>query len=412
MHVLVLGAGVTGVTSAWFLARQGHRVTVVDRQRGAGLETSFANGGQLLGRGSTPWANPAALPKIVRWLTQADSPLRFRPRAEIAQWWWAARFLLECLPGRTRRNVERIGDVLRHSQAVMAALREELDLPFDELRRGILHLCLDEAGWKVLQGAGMAGRPPGTELLDAPGCLALEPALAGSRVRFWGGVLTPGDGCGDAHVFTTQLADRAASAGVRFLFDTPIEHIDAREGRVVGATVRVDGRSEHLAADAVLVCLGSHSPRMVKPLGIRLNVYPARGYSVTIPLDDPACAPSVSISDESMKIVFSRLGRRLRVAGTAEIDGFGTQVDTARCDAMVRRAFELFPGVARADGITTWAGLRPSTPGNVPVIGRTRIGGLFLNTGHGTLGWSMACGSGHAIATLLSGRTPAIAWVR
>lgn len=412
MHVLVLGAGVTGVTSAWFLARQGHQVTVVERQRGAGLETSFANGGQLLGRGSTPWANPSALPKIARWLTQADSPLRFRPRAELAQWWWAAQFLVECLPARTRRNVERIGDVLRHSQRVMASLRETIDLPFDELRRGILHLCLDGEAWQAMQRGGPGTRPEGTELLDAHACVALEPALADSHVRLWGGVLTPGDGCGDAHRFTTELAAHAEAAGVRFVFNASVEGIDTRSHRVTGVTIRQDGGLQQLTADAVLVCLGSHSPRVVRPLGIGLNVYPARGYSVTIPLDDTSAAPSVSVSDESMKIVFSRLGHRLRVAGMAEIDGFSTRIDPARCDAMIRRAFELFPRASRPDGITTWAGLRPATPGNVPVIGRTRVDGLYLNTGHGTLGWSMACGSGHAIADLISGKPPAIDWVR
>jgi D-amino-acid dehydrogenase len=412
MHVLILGAGVTGVTSAWFLARHGHQVTVLDRQHGAGLETSFANGGQLLGRGSTPWANPSALPKIVRWLTQADSPLRLRLRADPAQWWWAAQFLVECMPWCTRRNVQRIGDVLRHSQSVMARLREELDLSFDELRHGILHLCLDEAGWKALNTNSTKAQAPHVRLLDAAECVAVEPALAASRVRFWGGVLTPGDGCGDAHRFTTELASRAAAVGVRFIFDASAERIETQGGRVNGVAARLDGEIEHLQADAVLVCLGSYSPRLLKPLGVRLNVYPARGYSVTIPLEDPSRAPSVSISDESMKIVFSRLGQRLRVAGTAEIDGFGTEVDDRRCEAMVRRAFALFPDLERTGGISTWAGLRPSTPGNVPVIGRTGIEGLFINTGHGTLGWSMACGSGQAIAALISGQRPAIDWVR
>lgn len=412
MHVLILGAGVTGVTSAWFLSRQGHQVTVIDRQPGPGLETSLANGGQLLGEGSTPWANPSALPKIARWLTQSDSPLRFRPRADAAQWWWAARFLVECLPWCTRRNVQRIGDVLRHSRGVMEDLRGELDLAFDELRHGILHLCMDEAGWKALRTEARSTQSPHTRLLDAAECVVLEPALAGSRVPFWGGVLTPGDGCGDAHKFTAQLAERAASAGVRFMYDTHAAHIDARNGRVHGVVAQTDGDSKPLPADAVLVCLGSHSPQLLKPLGIRLNVYPARGYSVTIALEEASTAPSVSISDETMKIVFSRLGDRLRVAGTAEIDGFGTRVDDRRCDAMVRRAFELFPSLKRTGDISRWAGLRPSSPGNVPVIGRTALDGLFVNTGHGTLGWSMACGSGHAIAALISGQQPAIDWVR
>ena len=411
MKVLVLGAGVVGVTSAWFLARDGHAVTVVDRQPGPALETSFANGGQVSVTHSTPWANPSTPAQILRWLGHEDAPLLFRPRADLAQWLWGAQFLVECLPSRTRRNIERIHAVVTYSHAVLGALREELALDYDGVRRGILKIYTDRHELEAAVKPAMRAPGAAREFKTREECVAIEPALAESRIEIHGGIFTPRDESGDAHKFTVGLAAHCERAGVRFLYDTPIEALERESGAIAGVRVRREGKSERLAADAFLVCLGSYSPLLLAPVGIRVPIYPLKGYSVTLPIDDPAGAPTVSITDEQMKIVLSRLGGRLRAAGTAELTGYDTALNAARCKAIVDRVFELFPRAGRRDAVTLWTGLRPSTPSNVPVVGRTRYPNLFLNTGHGTLGWTMSCGSARAIADLMSGRPPELGFV-
>ena len=408
MKIAVLGAGVIGVTSAWYLAAEGHEVTVLDRGEAAGMETSFANGGQISAGHAEPWAKPSVLPKILRWLGREDAPMLFRPRADPAQWEWGLRFLLECLPGRFERSCHDLAGLAVYSRRCLRELRAGEGIHYDELARGILHFCTEEEDFEGLARHAEAMRPLGIrrEIKSAAECLALEPALAHSRAPVVGGVFTPEDESGDAHKFTVELARRCAGKGVRFRFGGTVRALDAQGDRVTTATM-MDGNA--LEADAFVVCLGSYSPLLLAPLGIRLPVYPLKGYSVTLDLAAAAgAAPSVSLNDEAKKIVVSRLGNRLRAAGTAELSGYDAAVNTVRCDAIAARLRQVFPDLAGCEVVDRWAGLRPATPDNVPLIGRTRLGNLFVNTGHGTLGWTLACGSGRALAALASGRRPEV----
>ena len=408
MKVIVLGAGVTGTTSAWYLARAGHDVTVLERQDGAGMETSFANGGQISVSHAEPWANPGAPAKILKWLGRADAPLLFRPRADLRQWLWGLSFLRECMPARTRRNIRQIVNLGLYSRMSLQALRAETGIEYDCLTRGILHFYTDEAEFAAAQEPARVMREHGCELeMKTPEeCVAIEPALANARSKLVGGSWTPSDESGDAHKFTRALAAMAAAQGVRFAYGTRILGL-AREGSGSNAHiagVRVEGQDAPLTADAYLLCLGSYSPLAARPLGIDLAIYPAKGYSVTMPVADSARAHSVSLTDDEYKLVFSRLGERLRIAGTAELNGYDTGINEVRCRAILRRTIELFPGAGDPARASFWAGLRPATPSNVPYIGGTRYANLFLNTGHGTLGWTHSCGSGRAIAEIVSGR--------
>ncbi|MDE2585027.1 MAG: D-amino acid dehydrogenase [Betaproteobacteria bacterium] len=404
MRVLVLGAGVVGVTSAWYLARAGHEVTVVDRQPGAALETSFANGGQISVSHAEPWANPRAPLQALRWIGQEDAPLLFRLRYDPALFAWSLGFLRECLPWRTRENIRRIVTLALYSRARLQALRQEQNLAYDHLERGILHIYTDQGEFEAAVAAGTAMQEFGLERkpIDADQCIAIEPALAAVRSQLVGGDYTPSDESGDAHRFTRLLAEHAAAQGVRFRFDAPIEKIAVAGGQVAGVVAGGD----LLLADAYVVALGSYSPRLLRPIGLKVPVYPGKGYSVTIPLGPESVAPQVSLTDDGHKIVMSRLGQRLRVAGTAEFNGYNLELNTTRCQALTRRTLELFPHLRPAGEPEYWCGLRPVTPSNVPLIGRSTYPNLWLNTGHGTLGWTLSCGSAAALADLMSGRRP------
>ena len=404
MRVLVLGAGVVGVASAWYLNRAGHEVTVVDRQPGAGLETSFANGGQISVSHAEPWANPHVLPKVIKWLGREDAPLLFRLRFDAALFRWGLSFLAECSPARTRRNIHDIVAMALYSRQQLGLLRQETGIAYDQLQRGILHFYTDQRDFEAATGAAALMREFGCErnVVDADECVRIEPALAAARGQLVGGDYTAADESGDAHKFTRELAALAAASGVAFRLGASIQRIDAAGGEV--SAVVVDG--ERLQADAYVVACGSWSASLLAPLGIRLPVYPAKGYSATLPLSADSIAPRVSLTDDGYKIVFSRLGERLRIAGTAEFNGYNTDLNPVRCAALMRRASLLFPDLRPAGPPEFWCGLRPATPSNVPCIGRTRLGKLWVNTGHGTLGWTMACGSGAALADLVSGRKP------
>lgn len=412
MKVLVLGAGVVGVASAWYLARAGHAVTVVDRQPAAGLETSFANGGQISVSHAEPWANPHAPLRALAWMGREDAPLLFRPRADAALAAWGLRFLRECLPWRTRENMRNLVALGLYSQQRLQALRAELavegGLDYDHLERGILHVYTDRREFAAAVEAAAAMRALGCErqTISADRCVEIEPALAAARPLLVGGDYTPADESGDAHRFTQALAARCVAAGVSFRHGARIERLAAGGGRVAGVLVEGADGGEVLVADAYVVALGSYSPRLLRPLGIHLPVYPAKGYSATLPLRADSVAPVVSLTDDGHKLVFSRLGQRLRIAGTAEFNGYDTTLNAVRCAALMRRAMQLFPDLRPAGEPEFWSGLRPATPSNVPCIGRTPYANLYLNTGHGTLGWTLACGSGAALADLLSGRTP------
>lgn len=409
MKVLVLGSGVIGTTSAWFLNQAGHDVTVVDRQPASGLETSFANGGQISVSHAEPWANPQAPWQILKWLGREDAPLLFRLRADPAQWLWGLRFLAECLPGRTRENTQQLTRLGLYSRATLQALRAETGIAYDHLERGILHFFTDASQFDAAIRSAHHMQQFGCEsrIVTADECVHLEPALQAARARIRGGTFTPSDESGNAWRFTHELSRRCAAAGVAFQYDTAVLRLRREGDRLAGVDVRsTSGDITTLTAEAYVVALGSYSATMLRQVGLRIPVYPAKGYSITLPVSVPAAAPTVSLTDEAHKLVFSRLGSELRVAGTAELTGYDTSVNVARCDAIVDRVRSLFPEAGDYARARMWAGLRPATPGNVPLIGRSRLTNLYLNTGHGTLGWTLSCGSGRALADLISGRRP------
>jgi D-amino-acid dehydrogenase len=409
VKVLVLGAGVIGVTSAWYLCQAGHEVSVIDRQPGAGLETSFANGGQISVSHAEPWSNPSAPLKVLRWMFKEDAPLLFRPRLDWRQNRWGLNFLRECTPARTRANIEQLVHLGLYSRDCLRELRARTGLQYDQLEKGILHYFTDAQELEhALPGARlMRERGLDLEIKTPDECVQIEPGLRHIRAQLAGGTYTAGDESGDAFKFTQALADLAQGAGVRFHYGTKVEAlVSAGDALDTVVLVGADGARTSLRADAYLMCLGSYSPLLLEPLGVRIAVYPLKGYSITIPVGPEHEAPFVSLTDDQCKIAMSRLGNRFRVAGTAELNGYDTSINRVRCEALVRRAFEVFPNAGDRNRIEYWAGLRPGTPGNVPYLGRTRYCNLYLNTGHGTLGWTNACGSGQAIAALMSGRRP------
>jgi D-amino-acid dehydrogenase len=407
MKVVVLGAGLLGVATAWYLAEDGHEVTVIDRQAEPGMETSFANGGQISVCHAAPWANSGAPWQVAKWLGREDAPLLWRLRADPAQWAWGLRFLVECSAARARRNTIDILRLALYSREKLRTLRQKLKLEYDQLARGILHFYTDEQEFARAMSQASLMREFGCERVvkETRECLDIEPALIGSTVPIVGGTYTAEDESGDAHKFARELALRCKEIGVSFVFGETIKALETEGERVV--TVQL-GNGASFAGDAFVVALGSWSPILLKTLGIKIPVYPAKGYSITVPLDSRSVAPTVSLTDDGQKIVISRLGNRLRVAGTAEFAGYDVVINKARCDAILNRFRSIFPSAMHGDNYEAWAGLRPATPNNVPLIGRAKFGNLLLNTGHGTLGWTMASGSGQLIADLVAGRVPEI----
>lgn len=409
MRVLVLGAGVIGISSAWYLRKAGHEVVVVDRQPGAGLETSFANGGQISVSQSEPWAAPGAPFKVMKWLMKDDAPLLFRPKLEWHQLSWGMRFMIECLPWRFRRNIREMVNLGLYSRESLQALRRDTGIQYDQLTRGILQFYVSKEDFLAAQEASELLRQYGIErsVKSAEEAIAIEPALGHIRDKLAGATYAETDESGDARLFTENLAALAKEKGVDFRYGANIEAIETDGGKVSGVRVRyTTGHTETLTADAYVCALGSYSYLLLKPIGITIPVYPAKGYSATLSTAGYQGAPMVSLTDEAYKIVFTRLGDRMRIAGTAELDGYSTHLSMVRTEALVKRARELFPGAADYDNPVYWTGLRPATPSNVPLIGKSRISNLFLNTGHGTLGWTEGPGSGRALADLVSGKKP------
>jgi D-amino-acid dehydrogenase len=396
VKVAVLGAGVIGTTAAWYLRQAGHDVQVLDRRDAAGLETSFANGGQISATHALPWAGPGVPWKALKWMLREDAPLLFRLRADPAQWRWGLQFLRECTPARFRANSGQLVRLGRYSQALLHALRKETGIQYDQVERGILVFFTAEHEF------GLDRKTPDE-------CVALEPALAPIRQRLTGGEYVANDESGDAHKFTEELARLCARKGVRFDFDVDIKRFSVENEKISGVNIqRKDGTPETLRADAYVLALGSYSPLLARPIGIDLAIYPLKGYSVTMPVKNPAAAWTMSLTDDAHKLVFTRLGDRLRIAGTAELNGYNTEINEVRCQAIVKRTMELFPEAGDPANAQFWMGLRPATPSNIPCIGRTKYPNLFLNTGHGTLGWTHACGSGRILADIVSGRRPEV----
>jgi len=411
MKVLVLGAGALGTTTAWYLVQAGHEVVVVDRREGVGLETSFANGGQISVCHAEPWANPEAPRKILQWLRSDDAPLLFRLRMDPAQWLWGIRFLYECQPSRTRENIKQIVKLSLYSRAALQELRAATGIEYDALTRGILHFYTEANVFDSAVAAASLMREYGLDrdVKTADEAVAIEPALAHARSRIVGATYTATDESGDAHKFTSNLARMAQAQGATFLYGHTIQAVGIAGKRVVGVVAKHGDRpDETLTADAYVVALGSYSPLLTGPIGLYLPIYPAKGYSASIDIIDESRSPTVSLTDDEAKIVFTRLGGRMRIAGTAELSGYSTDLNVVRCEALTRRAKEIFPGAADYGHATFWTGLRPSTPSNVPLVGATKYPNLYLNTGHGTLGWTMACGSSRALADIISGRKPEV----
>jgi D-amino-acid dehydrogenase len=415
MKIIVLGAGVTGITTAWFLRQQGHEVTVVERRAAAAMETSFANGGQVSVSHAEPWANPGAPLKVLRWLAKEDAPLLFRLRADMNQWLWGLEFLRNCTPARTRHNIAQMVNLGIYSRAKLQKLRGDLGLQYSQLTQGILHFYTSQSEYDDAQGPAAIMREYGCELdmKTADECVAIEPALAQCKNQIIGGSMTPSDESGDAQAFTLALAAQSAQQGVEFLYNTHVVGLETAGHAITRVQVaqgsgEAGGQMRHLQADAYVMCLGSFSAQWAKLLGQTLRIYPAKGYSVTLPVINEAASYNVSLTDDEYKLVFSRLGNRLRIAGTAELNGYNTDLNLVRCQAIIRRVRQLFPDMTDGQDAQLWTGLRPATPSNVPYIGRSKTHNLFLNTGHGTLGWTHACGSGAAIADIVSGKVPEV----
>ncbi len=406
MRVVVLGAGVVGTAAAWYLAKAGHEVTVLDRREGAGLETSFANGGQISPCHAEPWANPHVLPKVLKWLGREDAPLLFRwGRWDPALWSWGLRFLGNCTRARADLNTERTLRVALYSRACLQDLRAETGLEYDQRRLGILHVYRSQREFDTACSTAQLMGEYGLRRLEksAKDCVTIEPALSAAAHQLAGGIHTPDDESGDAHKFTHALAALAAQRGVDFRYGVTINALIKDGDRITG----VETGKGLITADAYVLAAASYSPLLARPLGLRLPVVPAKGYSITLPVEGNG-APFVSITDDEFKMVYSRLGDRLRAAGTAEMTGYDTSLNPRRWQLIRDRAKALFPHAGDYAKAEPWTGLRPVTPDSVPILGPTPIKNLFLDTGHGTLGWPMACGSGRVIADLVSGHQPDI----
>ncbi|MFN4282016.1 MAG: D-amino acid dehydrogenase [Alphaproteobacteria bacterium] len=407
MKTLILGGGLIGVSTAYFLARAGHDVTVIERKSAAGMDTSYANGGQLSAGQSIPWANPHTPFLLAKWLGRANAPLVFHPlKAEAALWRWGMSFLRNCLPGRTRANAEKILKLALYSRDMMDEIVGETGIQFDHNRAGILQIFRDRGSFERAKrdGEWLSALGCRLEPKSAEECVAIDGALDGDQSRFVGGLYSPDDSCGDAHLFAKGLAEICARMGVRFLYDTEIVRVSTMADKVSGIMTS----RGMLTANHYVMALGSYSTKLLAPLGVKIPVYPAKGYSVTLPVGNQHRAPRISITDDAVKLVYSRLGQRLRIAGTAEFAGYDTTLTPGRAEGILATARELFPEAGDFERAEFWTGLRPLTPDGAPIIGKTALRNLTLNTGHGTLGWTLAAASGRVCADLVSGQTPAV----
>ena len=406
MKVVVLGSGVIGVTSAYELAKAGHEVTVVDRQPAAGLETSYANAGEVSPGYSAPWAGPGVPLKAIKWLLMNHRPLVIRPQFDLNFVRWGLAMLRNCTTARYELNKGRMVRLAEYSRDCLKELRAETGLQYDQRTQGTLQLFrtqeqLDGTGADIaiLQRYGVR-----FERLDRAGCIRYEPALAKVQEKFVGGLLLPGDETGDCFKFTQNLAALAAQRGVVFRHGTTIQKLQSDGTNITGVVTD----SGTLKADAYLMAMGSFSPKLLTPLGIHIPVYPVKGYSITVPITQASGAPESTVMDETHKVAITRLGDRIRVGGTAELAGFDLRLHDARRRTLEHVVTDLFPEGGDVRRAEFWCGLRPMTPDGTPVLGGTRLRNLHLATGHGTLGWTMAAGTGRVMADLISGKAPAI----
>lgn len=422
MQVTVLGAGIIGVSTAWHLLQRGHEVTLVDRQPDAALETSFANAAQISVSYCEPWANKDAPLKTLKWMFSDESPLLFRPQLDWAQWRWGLQFLAQCNDAAFVRNVAQLVALGAYSHAALKDVVADTGIEYHRLERGIAHYYTDQKSFDGAAEAAAVMQRFGVQrsVVSRAELLAIEPALRAFGERIVGGTYTKSDESGDARVFTQKLAALCAKRGAQLLLGHDIEQLesDGSEVRQVRVRDRATGVASALKADAFVVACGSYTTPLLKSVGLHVPIYPGKGYSATLPLLQPERAPSVSMIDDQMKCAISRLGNQLRVAGTIELGGFDLSLDTPlarkRCEMLVRRIEQVFPGVAdtrtpaQGGDPQFWCGLRPATPTNIPLIGRTKLRRLWINAGHGTLGWTHGAGSGKALAELIHGEQPAM----
>ena len=406
MKVIILGGGVIGVTSAYYLAKAGHEVEVIERQPGVALETSFANAGEVSPGYASPWAGPGIPQKAIKWLMMRHPPLIVKPVPDPQMMRWVIQMLTNCTASRYAINKARMVRIAEYSRDVMKALRADTGIAYDERTQGTLQLFrtqkqVDGAhkDIEVLDHYGVA-----YEVLDRAGCIAAEPGLANSVAEIAGGLRLPGDETGDCHIFTNRLAALAAELGVVFRYGTSIDGLDVSGGAVSG----VRTSTGLITGDRYVLALGSYSPILARQVGVDLPIYPVKGYSITAPITDASVAPVSTVLDETYKIAVTRLGDRIRVGGMAELSGYGNHLPPRRRATLAHCVNELFPGAGDTASASYWTGLRPMTPDGTPAIGASRLGNLFINSGHGTLGWTMACGSARVIADLVSNSTPAI----
>lgn len=406
MKIVILGAGVLGVTSAYYLARAGHQVTVLDRQSGPALETSFANAGEVSPGYASPWAAPGIPQKAVKWLFMKHAPLIIRPMMDAATLRWMTAMLRNCTAARYAINKGRMVRLAEYSRDCLIALRAETGIQYDQRMQGTLQLFRTQ---KQLDGIGKdvevlkADGVP-FEVLNREGCVAAEPGLAPVREKIVGGLRLPHDETGDCFKFTNALHKLCETAGVTFRFGVDIRRLRLSGGRIAA----VETAAGDVEADRFVAALGSYTPALLAPLGLTLPVYPVKGYSITVPIINEARAPVSTVMDETYKVAITRLGERIRVGGMAEIAGFKLDLPPARRATLEHSVEDLFGGAGDQSQATFWTGLRPMTPDGTPVIGPTRYPNLYLNSGHGTLGWTMACGSGRVLADLISGAKPEI----
>jgi len=401
VKIIILGSGVIGVSAAYLLGSRGHEVQVIERQNQSGCETSFANGGQLSFSHAEPWATPSVLPKIAKWMFKDDAPLVLRPRADLDMISWGLKFLMNCTPSRTQHNSVSLLRLGLYSKKKLEQMRVFSGVKFDNRREGILHIfsqrkAFDQA---ITQAKFQERLGCQADIIDTQKCIQLEPALGHAGKPVVGGIFQPLDESGDAFTFTQELARLCTTEHKTvFHYNTHIKSIDAKGGKITSVTTD----KGVFTADAYIMSLGSYSPVYLKPLGIHVPVYPMKGYSVTFPVNH--YTPQISITDGEHKIVYSRLGDRLRIAGTAEFAGYNTAIRPERIAPIVRAVKELLPKCEYGDPLSEWACLRPSTPDGPPIIGKTRFPNLYMNTGHGTLGWTQAAGSAALITDIIEGR--------
>jgi D-amino-acid dehydrogenase len=426
MKITILGAGIIGISTAWHLAERGHQVTVVDRQADAALETSFANAAQISVSYCEPWANREAPLKALKWMFSKEAPLLFRPQLPFGegfhQYRWGLEFLANCNDAAFERNVQQLVALGSYSHAALKEVVAATGIEFNRMEKGIAHFYMDQKSFDSAADAAalMAKYGVNRRVVSKEELLKIEPAFQQFADKIVGGTYTASDESGDARVFTQELAKRCAAKGVQFLWNHDVQSLNQQAGGIETVSVcdRVSGLTRTLRSDHFVVAMGSYTAPLLRTVGVNLPIYPGKGYSATFKILKPELAPKVSFIDDSVKCAMSRLGDELRIAGTIEVGGYSLDLDgslaRARCAMLARRVETVFPGVCDTRSVEEggnpnyWTGLRPATPTNIPFIGKTKVGKLWVNAGHGTLGWTHGAGSGKAIAELIAGRQPAM----